>query len=129
MNSTMLPMKIDLRPNRSPNLPPRIVAIVWVSRYAVTTQLMCSAPPRSPTMVGSAVATIVESRAASRMPPMISAKATLRAPDPSSSGASASENSLSTVSTCAHTSHSGAGVARLSTPSPPESAPGDRPVH
>ena len=99
VNSTMLPMKIDLRPNRSPNLPPRIVAIVWVSRYAVTTQLMCSAPPRSPTIVGSAVATIVESRAASRIPPMISAKATLRAPDPSSSGASVSENSLSTVST------------------------------
>ena len=84
MNSTMLPMKIDLRPNRSPNLPPRIVAMVWVSRYAVTTQLMCSAPPRSPTIVGSAVATIVPSSAARSIPPMISAKATLRAVDPSS---------------------------------------------
>ena len=96
MNRTMLPMKIDFRPNRSPNLPPRIVAIVWVSRYAVTTQLMCSAPPRSPTIVGSAVATIVESSAASSIPPMISAKATLRAVDPSGCGSSAAEMSSTT---------------------------------
>jgi len=98
VNSTMLPMKIDLRPKRSPNLPPRIVAIVWVRRYAVTTQLMCSAPPRSPTMVGSAVATMVESSAASSIPPMISAKATLRAVDPRGSGSSAAERSSSTAS-------------------------------
>ena len=31
MKIMMLPMKIDFRPNRSPNLPPRI-AMVWVSR-------------------------------------------------------------------------------------------------
>ncbi len=97
VNSTMLPMKIDLRPKRSPNLPPRMVAMVWVSRYAVTTQLMCSAPPRSPTIVGSAVATIVESSAASSIPPMISEKAMLRAAEPSSGGSSASERSSSTT--------------------------------
>ncbi|HEX3268280.1 MAG TPA: hypothetical protein VHQ98_09895 [Gaiellaceae bacterium] len=32
---------------------------VEASRYAVTTQERCSIPPRSPTMVGSAVETIV----------------------------------------------------------------------
>ncbi len=36
------------------------------SRYAVTTQERCSRPPRSPTIVGSAVATIVWSSDASR---------------------------------------------------------------
>jgi hypothetical protein len=33
--------------------------MVEVSRYAVTTHDRCSMPPSSPTMVGSAVATIV----------------------------------------------------------------------
>ena len=93
VNSAMLPMKIDLRPNRSPNLPPRIVAMVWVRRYAVTTQLMCSAPPRSPTIVGSAVATIVPSSAARSIPPMISENATFRAVDPSTGGSSVRERS------------------------------------
>ncbi len=92
----MLPMKIHFRPSRSPNLPPRMVAIVWVSRYAVTTQLMCSAPPRSPTIVGSAVDTMVESSADKSIPPTIRAKATLRAVGPRAGGSSAAERSSTT---------------------------------
>ena len=60
--------KTLLRPNRSPNLPARTVAIVSASRYDDTTQDRWPAPPRSPTMVGSAVDTIVWSSAASSMP-------------------------------------------------------------
>ncbi len=41
------------------------VAIVEASRYAVTTHASCEIPPRSPTIVGSAVDTIVESSDAS----------------------------------------------------------------
>ena len=41
--------------------------IVEASRYAVTTHERCWSPPRSPTIVGSAVATIVWSSDASRM--------------------------------------------------------------
>jgi len=41
------------------------VTIVSASRYEVTTHEMCSSPPRSPTMVGSAVETIVWSSEAS----------------------------------------------------------------
>jgi hypothetical protein len=40
--------------------------IVEASRYAVTTHERCCRPPRSPTIVGSAVATIVWSSEASR---------------------------------------------------------------
>src|SRR6185503_4045355 len=40
------------------------VTMVCASRYAVTTHEMCAKPPNSPTIVGKAVATIVESRAA-----------------------------------------------------------------
>ncbi len=47
-------------------------------------------------MVGRAVATIVESSAASSIPPMISANATLRAVDPSGCGSSAAEMSSTT---------------------------------
>src|SRR4051812_29005224 len=54
-----------LRPYRSPSLPYSGVTIVTASRYAVTTQLMWSRPPRSPTIVGSAVETIVWSSEAS----------------------------------------------------------------
>ena len=41
------------------------VTIVDARRYAVTTHERCSIPPRSPTMVGNAVETIVWSSAAS----------------------------------------------------------------
>ena len=44
------------------------VELVEASRYAVTTQERWFNPPRSPTMVGSAVATIVWSSAASIIP-------------------------------------------------------------
>ena len=48
-----------LRPYRSPSLPYNGPAIVAASRYAVTTHERCEMPPRSPTIVGSAVETIV----------------------------------------------------------------------
>ena len=63
-----LSWKTSLRPNRSPNLPASTVAIVSVSRYDVTTHDTWAPPPRSPTIVGSAVETIVWSSAASSMP-------------------------------------------------------------
>src|SRR5215471_20532906 len=44
------------------------VAIVCASKYAVMTQESWSRPPRSPTIVGSAVATMVWSAAATSMP-------------------------------------------------------------
>ena len=59
MKISTLSWKTRLRPKRSPNLPARTAAIVSASMYAVTTQLMCPPPPRSPTMVGNAVETIV----------------------------------------------------------------------
>ena len=59
MKITTLIWKIRFRPNRSPNLPASTVEMVSASMYAVTTQAMCPAPPRSPTIVGSAVETIV----------------------------------------------------------------------
>src|SRR5215470_12908021 len=57
-----------LRPYRSPSLPHSGVDTVDASRYAVTTQDRCDSPCRSPAMVGSAVATIVWSSAASSIP-------------------------------------------------------------
>ena len=54
-----------LRPYWSPSLPHTWVVAVLASRYAVTTQDRWLRPPRSLTMVGSAVATIVWSSAAS----------------------------------------------------------------
>ena len=60
--------KTSLRPKRSPNLPASTVAIVSASRYDDTTHEMCPAPPRSPTIVGSAVDTMVWSSAESNMP-------------------------------------------------------------
>ena len=51
--------RITLRPYRSPSFPYSGVTIVDASRYAVTTHERCSTPPRSPTIVGSAVETIV----------------------------------------------------------------------
>src|SRR5882757_10863308 len=77
-NTAQLTWNTSLRPNRSPNLPASTVAMVSVSRYAVTTQDMWPPPPRSATIVGSAVATMVWSSAASSMPSAIVAKATLR---------------------------------------------------
>ena len=52
----------------SPSLPQSGVEAVEASRYAVTIHDRCEAPPRSPTIVGNAVATIVWSSAASNMP-------------------------------------------------------------
>src|SRR5262245_16248051 len=49
----------------SPSFPASGVEIVDASRYAVTTHDRCSIPQRSPTIVGSAVDTIVESSDAS----------------------------------------------------------------
>jgi hypothetical protein len=54
-----------LRPNRSPNLPYSGTTMVDVSRYAVTTHDRLLRPPSSPTIVGSAVDTMVWSSAAS----------------------------------------------------------------
>lgn len=82
--------KTTLRPNRSPNLPTSTVATVSASRYAVTTHDMCAAPPRSDTIVGRAVPTIVWSRAARSMPSMIVTKTTLRRRLSSTGGADAS---------------------------------------
>src|ERR1051326_2836489 len=59
---------MPLRPYRSPSLPYNGVTTVWASRYAVTTQESRARPPSSPTIVGNAVDTIVESSAASSMP-------------------------------------------------------------
>ncbi len=63
-NTTIATWSTTLRPYRSPSLPYSGVTAVWASRYAVTTQEMWFSPPRSPTIVGSAVDTIVESSAA-----------------------------------------------------------------
>ncbi len=60
--------KRRLRPYWSPSLPHSGVAAVDASRYAVTTQDRCSRPPRSLTMVGRAVETMVWSSAASSRP-------------------------------------------------------------
>lgn len=78
--------KTTLRPKRSPNLPTSTVATVSASRYAVTTHDMCAAPPRSDTIVGRAVPTIVWSRAARSMPSMIVTKTMLRRSRLSSTG-------------------------------------------
>src|SRR5262245_9100490 len=59
------------RPNRSPNLPASTVETASARMYAVTTQAMWPAPPRSATIVGNAVETMVWSSAASSMPSRI----------------------------------------------------------
>ena len=56
-----------LRPYWSPSFPHSGADTVVASRYAVITQDRWLSPPRSPTIVGSAVATIVWSSAASRI--------------------------------------------------------------
>src|ERR1043166_4118862 len=69
------------------------VTIVCARRYAVTTHEMWARPPNSPTIVGSAVATIVESRAAksitSNSPPKTTSTLSCEARDVSSTGAAA----------------------------------------
>src|SRR4051794_24748117 len=62
---TMLARNTGRRPKRSPSFPQSGVVTVDASRYDVTTQDRWFAPPRSLTIVGSAVATIVWSSAAS----------------------------------------------------------------
>jgi hypothetical protein len=64
----MAAWKKRLRPYMSPSLPHNGVDAVEARRYAVTTQDRCEAPPRSPTIVGSAVETIVWSSAANSIP-------------------------------------------------------------
>jgi hypothetical protein len=65
---TMANWNTTRRPTRSLIFPYSGTEAVELSRYAVTTHDRCSMPPSSPTMVGSAVATMVWSRAARRMP-------------------------------------------------------------
>lgn len=79
-NTTTDSWNISLRPNRSPSLPTTTVMIVSASRYDVTTQDRCPAPPRSPTMVGSAVPTMVWSSAASSIPSSTAPKTALTRP-------------------------------------------------
>ena len=55
----------SLRPYWSPSFPYTGPATVEESRYAVTTQERSETPPRSPTIVGNAVETIVWSSEAS----------------------------------------------------------------
>ena len=62
---TIAPRNRYLRPYWSPSLPHTWVVAVLASRYAVTTQDRWLSPPRSLTIVGSAVDTIVWSREAS----------------------------------------------------------------
>ena len=73
---TIAAWKKTFLPYMSPSLPHSGVETVVASRYEVMTQAMCEPPLRSPTIVGSAVDTIVWSSAASIMPhmsaPMIS---------------------------------------------------------
>jgi hypothetical protein len=88
MKTRTLTWKTRLRPNRSPNFPARIVEIVSASMYAVTTQLMCPAPPRSPTIVGSGVDTIVWSSADRSIPSTIVPKMTFICVRDSAAGAS-----------------------------------------
>ena len=71
MNTATPSWNTRLRPNRSPNFPASTVDTVSASMYAVTTQLTWPAPPRSPTIVGSAVDTIVWSSADSSRPSRI----------------------------------------------------------
>ncbi len=79
MKMMTLVWKTRLRPNWSPSLPATADVIVWASRYDVTTHETWLPPPRSPTIVGRAVDTIVLSSAASRIPSAIVANATVRA--------------------------------------------------
>jgi hypothetical protein len=73
-NTTIATWNISFRPYWSPSLPYSGVDTVCASRYAVTTQDRWLSPPSSPTIVGSAVATIVWSSAARNMPSSRAAK-------------------------------------------------------
>ena len=57
--TTIAVWKSRLQPSRSLSRPHRGIVTVAARRYAVTTQESWSMPPRSPTIVGSAVETIV----------------------------------------------------------------------
>ena len=67
---TIAPRNRYLRPYWSPSLPQTCVVAVEASMYAVTTQDRWDRPPRSLTIVGSAVDTIVWSSAASSIASM-----------------------------------------------------------
>jgi hypothetical protein len=82
---TIAAWNTGLRPYMSPNFPYSGVEIVDASRYEVTTHDRWFSPPRSPTMVGRAVETIVWSSAARNMPSISAAKtgtSSLRASTP-----------------------------------------------
>src|SRR6478735_447056 len=93
-NTTRPTCSTILRPYWSPSLPYSGVTIVCASRYAVTTHEMWSKPPRSPTIVGRAVETIVLSSAASSITSTRPAKTTYRWRDPASSTASAPDSGI-----------------------------------
>lgn len=97
MKTTAEIWKTTFRPKRSPNLPTSTVATVSASRYEVTTHDMWAAPPRSATMVGRAVPTMVWSSAASRTPSMIVPKMTLRRRRSSTGGAVAVAGAVVTL--------------------------------
>src|SRR5207302_1294063 len=73
---TIAVWSVPFRPYRSPNFPYSGPVTVDASRYAVTTHERCWSPPRSPTIVGSAVDTIVWSSDASRMTSISAPKTT-----------------------------------------------------
>ena len=75
-NTTSPTWSTILRPYWSPSFPYNGVTTVCASRYAVTTHERWSKPPRSPTIVGSAVDTIVASSAASSITSTSPAKTT-----------------------------------------------------
>src|SRR5689334_6063447 len=66
---------------------------------------MCAAPPRSATMVGSAVPTMVWSRAASSIPSMIVTKTMLRRRLSSTGGAAAASTGARSVVVTGRPSH------------------------
>src|SRR5579864_7505134 len=82
-NSVTAPWRIRLRPYRSPSFPYSGVTAVWASRNALVTHDRWVRPPRSLTIVGSAVATIVWSSAA-RSSTSISAPKITRTREPPS---------------------------------------------
>ncbi len=67
MNTTIAARSRLLRPYRSDALPQMGVVAAAASTYTVTTQERSPSPPRSPAIVGSAVAMIVWSSAAMNM--------------------------------------------------------------
>jgi|SRR6478609_7801806 hypothetical protein len=66
-NSVIAARHRRLRPKASPSMPYAGIATAIARVYAIITQDMCPNPPSSPTTVGSAVATMIWSSAASRV--------------------------------------------------------------